>query len=334
MRYGILAANVALLLVAVGFVTKTPAGHNTAQPTTNSTLAANAVDQVSSANIAVHVARMTGLDESTAVVNHADSVSAQLAVVTSNDTVVSKPQVVTTDLKSRRDIISYTVQEGETVSALATRFIVTSDSIRWSNGISGENIAAGKVLYVLPGVSGIIYRVVAGDTVDSLATRFQGNKDQMVAFNDAENGLPVGQNVIIPGGLPVSVAKPVSRTTPTSNNAFAFGGAAIYGSNGYDYGWCTWYVASKISVPNNWGNAGSWAFYAPSSGWNVSSTPRAGAIAQSRSGWAGHVGIVEAVSEDGTMIKYSDMNGLAGFGRVGYSDWEPANSKFQNFIYR
>jgi surface antigen len=49
--------------------------------------------------------------------------------------------------------------------------------------------------------------------------------------------------------------------------------------------------------------------------------------------WWGHVAVVEAVSPDGTMIKYSDMNGLSGFGRVGYSDWVPATT-YQNYIYR
>ena len=66
----------------------------------------------------------------------------------------------------------------------------------------------------------------------------------------------------------------------------------------------------------------------------MSTTPKVGAIAQTDArGW-GHVGYVEAVSPDGTMIKYSDMNGLAGFNRVGYSDWVPALSKYQRFIYR
>jgi surface antigen len=65
----------------------------------------------------------------------------------------------------------------------------------------------------------------------------------------------------------------------------------------------------------------------------VSSTPRVGAIGQSDGGYFGHVAYVEAVSDDGTMIKYSDMNGLAGFGRVGYSDWVSA-SKFPKYIYR
>jgi surface antigen len=67
----------------------------------------------------------------------------------------------------------------------------------------------------------------------------------------------------------------------------------------------------------------------------VSTTPVVGAIAQSNSGPEGHVAIVEAVSDDGAMIKYSDMNGLAGWGREGRTaDWVPARSRFQNFIYR
>jgi surface antigen len=87
-----------------------------------------------------------------------------------------------------------------------------------------------------------------------------------------------------------------------------------------------------VAVPNNWGNANTWDNYAALSGWTVSSVPRAGAIAQSDAGWEGHVAYVEAVSPDGTQMKYSDMNGLAGWGRVGYSDWVPAN-RFPHYIY-
>jgi surface antigen len=67
------------------------------------------------------------------------------------------------------------------------------------------------------------------------------------------------------------------------------------------------------------------------SGWTVSTTPRAGAIAQSDAGYEGHVAIVERVNDDGT-IYYSDMNGIAGWGRVGYAT-APA-SKFSHYIYR
>ena len=92
-------------------------------------------------------------------------------------------------------------------------------------------------------------------------------------------------------------------------------------------------MANRLPVPSNWGNAYTWAIYAGQSGWTVTGTPKVGSIAQTSYGFGGHVAVVEAVSPDGKMIKYSDMNGIAGWGRVGYSDWAPA-SKFQNYIYR
>jgi surface antigen len=108
---------------------------------------------------------------------------------------------------------------------------------------------------------------------------------------------------------------------------------AQYGSNGYDFGYCTYYAAARSGAPSNWGNANTWAYYAALSGWTVSSAPRVGAIAQTSRGYLGHVAIVEAVSADGSQMKYSDMNGLAGWGRVGYSDWV-SSSYFEHYIYR
>jgi surface antigen len=109
----------------------------------------------------------------------------------------------------------------------------------------------------------------------------------------------------------------------------------MYGFNGYDFGFCTWYVATQVSVPGNWGNASSWAYYARLSGWNVGSTPTVGSIAQTAraAGGEGHVAMVEGVSPDGSQIEIRDMNNYGdggGFDRVG-SGWVSA-SAFQNFI--
>ncbi len=137
---------------------------------------------------------------------------------------------------------------------------------------------------------------------------------------------------MIPDGTKATAAYNVAGSR--GGAGVAWGASPIYGYNGYDYGWCTWYAASKVAVPANWGNANTWDNYAARSGWTVSTTPVPGAVAQTDAGGLGHVGVVEAVSADGTMYKYSDMNGLAGWGRVGYSDWVPIHSKFQKFIYR
>jgi surface antigen len=66
------------------------------------------------------------------------------------------------------------------------------------------------------------------------------------------------------------------------------------------------------------------------SGWNVSSAPTIGAIAQ-RGGGEGHVAIVIGVNPDGS-VTVRDMNGFAGWGRVG-TGTVPAGT-FQNFITR
>lgn len=293
------------------------------------------LDALSSADIAANIARATSIPEAVAVSNQADSANAQVLSASVDQAVVTKPQLVAGGAKTKSDITSYTTVAGDTVSALATRFGVTSDTIKWSNGLTGDALPAGKVLQIPPR-NGVIYKVASGDTIDSIATKYNANKDQLVAFNDFEiNSLTPGDIILIPDG--VQPAAPAARTyTSTNNNSNSFavyGFSPQYGGNGYVYGYCTYYAASRVSVPKNWGNANTWDNYARASGWTVSSVPRAGAILQTDSGWAGHVGIVEAVSPDGTMIKFSDMNGIAGFGRVGFSDWVPASS-YPHYIYQ
>lgn len=297
--------------------------------------AATPLDQVSSADIALTVARMGGLPETTAVSNQAQSEAADAAIAAASESVVSKPQIVSTALKSRADIADYTVQPGETITAIATKFGITSDSVRWSNNLTGDTVAAGTKLRIPP-VNGIVYTVNGGDTVDSLASKFHASKEKIIAYNDAEiAGLTVGATVLIPDGIISGTTNLRATTaTPAGGATVAWGIKPVYGMNGYDYGYCTWYVASRIAVPSNWGNANTWAYYAPSAGWTVSKQPVVGAVAQTTGGAYGHVAVVEAVSDDGTMVKYSDMNGLAGWGRVGTTaNWVPA-SRFNNYIYR
>ncbi len=346
-RTGFLVSNLVVLVAIVAFVIQNPrtGGMKSVANAVSNAPAANPLDQLSSADIALTVARMNSLPESTAITSQAISQSVELTQAPATNNVVTKPQVVATALKSRADIKSYTTQDGDTLTSLATKFGVTSDSIRWSNALGvGDTVIINQKLSIPP-VTGIVYTVVTGDTVDSVASKFKASTEKITAFNDAEiNGLKPGEQIIIPDGIivpvvaaPVYASKAASASGASSTNraSFSFGGGPLYGSNGYDYGYCTWYVANRIGVPSNWGNAYTWDNLAPLSGWSVSSVPQVGAVAQTDFGASGlgHVAVVEAVSDDGSMIKYSDMNGLSGFGRVGYSDWV-ATSHFQHYIYR
>lgn len=338
-RYSLLGINIALLGGAVFFVTSL---NNTASVTPQSALVvggngservSNPLDQLSSTEVAVHVSRMTQLETAIAVTNQADSVSSQSSVVAQDDALVSKPQIMSTDIKTKDDIVTYTVESGDSIGDLATRFGITSDSIRWSNDISSwQQLRAGQEL-VIPPINGIVHTVGSDDTPESLAERFQADKVQIVRFNDAElDGLRVGEMIVIPNG---ELQQQVRAASVSYYGGFSFGTSAVYGYNGYVPGYCTFYVANRISVPTNWGNARNWAAGArATAGWTVDSTPRPGSIAQtSRMHWLGHVAVVEEVSEDGSEIRYSDMNGLAGFNRVGTSDWVPA-STYDAYIHR
>lgn len=335
-RYSLLAINIVVMLVVVAFVAQKPDTNTTTSLSISSQSSGdtitNPLDQLSEADIAVNVANVTRLPEATNVSNLADSVNSQVAVNTGENIITAKPQIIATGLPSRHDIKTYITQKGDTVASIASKFGITSDTVKWSNNLASNTVSAGQTLYISP-IDGIVYKVESGDTIGGLVSKYQSNKEKFIAVNDLEGGggLPVGQRIIIPDGQKPST---YTRTYNAYAYGFAFGSGAIYGYNGYDPGWCTWYAANRVSVPTNWGNANHWDEGARASGWTVSGTPVVGAVAQTNAGWAGHVGVVDAVSSDGTKIKYSDMNGLAGWGRVGHSGWVTVHSKFENFIYR
>lgn len=339
-RYSILGINALLLFGVLTFVllgqrssNASPVSVLNAAHTTDT--AANPLDQVSSSDIAVNIARMSGLEESQKIAESANSADIELSMPPVNTSIVAKPQVVATTLRGKKDIQTYVAQAGDTVTGIATKFgVTTSDSIRWSNNLQSNSVTVGQSL-VIPPVPGIVYVVKAGDTPESLATKFKADKDSIIAANDAElTPFKVGDRILIPNGTqPAPVVNTQVASSSGGAGGFGWGAAPIYGFNGYTYGYCTWYVANKITVPANWGNANTWDNRAAISGWVVSTIPKAGAIGQTDRGSEGHVGVVEAVSEDGSMIKYSDMNGLAGWGRVGNSDWVSA-AKFEHYIYQ
>lgn len=102
--------------------------------------------------------------------------------------------------------------------------------------------------------------------------------------------------------------------------------AFTYGST-YASGNCTLYVASRIAVPNNLGNARSWLSGLINAGWRGGEARR-GAIAQTYAGWAGHVAVVEEVRDGQVLI--SEMN-YEGYGVVSQR-WTPVSD--WNYIYK
>ncbi len=351
LRYALLTGNVVLLAGIVFFVfhgshaapatvnlsNATAAGHSTA---------AGPLDQLSSADIATSIARMASLPEAGEVANQAISVNAEMAITPADNTVVAKPQAVLTALKSRKDIQTYTAAAGDTISSIAAKFNITSDSIRWSNGLTGDTVAAGTKL-TIPPVTGIVYTVKSGDTPDTLAQKYKADRTQIIAYNDAEiSGLKVGEQIIIPNGQQAAAVSTYS--TGGSYGLGYLGGTPSYGANGYDYGFCTWYAANRRAqlgnpVPGNLGDAYTWAYRAASFGIPTGSAPQVGAVAVKHSSAPGHVAVVESVNADGSfwiseMNSYGQVSmangaGAGGWGRVDYKLIAAGGASGYTFIY-
>jgi len=232
-----------------------------------------------------------------------------------------------------RDIISYKVKEGDTLSTLSAKFNVTSDTIKWANNIQDENsIKPGSDLTILP-VNGILHTAQDGDDILALANKYQSNATLIENFNGLEGKAPAaGAKLIIPDGVkPAPAPSVVSNSIATGNSRGtsssmgSFGTAKFSGiGNTYTWGQCTWYVASRRPVPGNWGNAIGWYYNAQVSGYGTGSVPRAGAI-----GWErmNHVVYVESVNSNGT-VNISEMNWGGRPGVVHYRT-EPAS----RFLY-
>lgn len=317
MRYSIVTLNVALL-VAIGLFamrstqTGLPLQQQAAVAGANADAAAEPLDQLSSADIAANAAIAARLAETLSVVNLSDSAKAELTIAPADSTIITKPQSVATPLKSNKDIKEYVVAGGDTVSSIAAKFGVTSDSIMWSNNLTGNTVNAGITL-LIPPVNGIVYVVKTGDTIDGLAQKYRANKEQLIKYNDLEfTGIRVSERILIPYGqqpAPVIFVRPLQ---------------AVYGYNGYDFGWCTWYAADRRSkmgrpVPSGLGNANTWVSIAASMGLPTGSTPQVGAVAMRHMRAPGHVAVVEAVDARGGFW-ISEMNS---FGQASITDPTP-----------
>jgi LysM repeat protein len=261
----------------------------------------------------------------------AKTINSQTTMATAGNEFLEKRQPVLVGSQSR-EIATYVVQNGDTLSTIGQKFNITTDTIKWANNISDENsIKPGSKLLILP-VSGVLYTATGGDDLVAVASQFQANAALIDSFNNLEGKSPsAGQKLIIPDGVvapPAPAAKiAVATTTPKStvtNVAAGFHGGGGSSNNSYSYGYCTWYVATRRYVPPFLGNASQWPSNARRAGMSVGSSPVAGAAGVAR--WGNHVVYIERV--DGGTVYYTEMNGPAGWGRV-----NSGSASAGNFIY-
>lgn len=157
--------------------------------------------------------------------------------------------------KPRDQVVSYTVVKGDTLSTVAEKFGISTDTIRWANTLTGDDLAIGDTLKIPP-VSGIVYKVQEGDTIQSIAKRYKTDAQKIVnfPFNDFADletfALNVGQTLIVPDGVPpaapaIAYVQPSFLLTPMGS------GKLLWPTSGMITQYPIWYhMAFDIANPS------------------------------------------------------------------------------------
>ena len=110
----------------------------------------------------------------------------------------------------RTEIITYVVQNGETISNIARRFGVSVNTVLWENNLGAYSlIRPGDNLRILP-FTGITHTVKSGDTVSAIARKYGVSEESITSANNSSGSLKIGQKLLIPGG--VKIAAQVAST--------------------------------------------------------------------------------------------------------------------------
>lgn len=198
-----------------------------------------------------------------------------------DNSVVSRGTILTNILdefsERGNEVSIYEVQDGDTLSFIASDFGVKVATIINANNLrNADDISLGTKLKIPP-VDGLIHKVKKGDTVVSIAKKYGVEAEKIISFNGLpqEGDLQIDTEIIIPGGkikspVPAGFNQIASATKrfaylPNLIDFFSlptvgFNWGRIHGRNGVD-------VANSCGTPV-YSSAEGTVSLAKSSGWN------------------------------------------------------------------
>lgn len=128
--------------------------------------------------------------------------------------------------KPRDRTVTYTVEKGDTLSTIADKFSVSTDTIRWANNLTSDALTVGSDLSIPP-VTGMMHRVERGETVYTIAKKYDTETQKIInfPFNDYADlerfTLVEGQMLVVPDGVkpkaPIRSPRPTPRFIASSS---------------------------------------------------------------------------------------------------------------------
>ncbi|MDD5040298.1 MAG: peptidoglycan DD-metalloendopeptidase family protein [Patescibacteria group bacterium] len=117
---------------------------------------------------------------------------------------VVKPNIAQTKIgqRPREQVVYYIVEGGDTVSSIAQKFGISTNTILWENKLGPRDyIKPGNKLTILP-ASGVSHQVQSGDTVDKIAKKYKVDANSILEYNKLADASAIekDQILLIPGG--------------------------------------------------------------------------------------------------------------------------------------
>lgn len=157
-----------------------------------------------------------------------------------DDGTVYKPVAVDTTLRDGKALLqTYTVQAGDTLTGIASRYGLSMMTVWWANNLTGKDqLHLGQHL-IIPPVNGLVITVGDGDTLASLAAKYSIDPKDILAINQIEDpNLIIGQVLILPDAAGEPIPTPVPTKAPAvhkTSSSCNCSGPATY--SGGKLGW-------------------------------------------------------------------------------------------------
>lgn len=180
-------------------------------------------------------------------------------------------KTVIPDERKQAESFAYTISSGDTLSSIGEKFKISTDALKYVNGLTDSSILSIGDVLTIPPVSGLIHEIEDGDTLASIAEKYDVAAQAIADFNYIldTSTLAVGTELVIPDA---KVPTPVIPVIPSyvTQPSFAFqvpnlGNGFIWPTSVYIVTqYFAWYHNGiDIAVPWGWGMP---PIYASSSG--------------------------------------------------------------------
>ena len=219
-----------IAIAFVGSLDKKNADFSLSMDTFSKTDSNISVDQMSELYVVADLSNILNLASAPDVASNYVMINSMYESGQTSTGKLEKPNI--TDVQISRGVRDHTVAPGETMESIAAAYGLTTDQVRWSNGLKTTAIEPGQVLY-LPSTAGIVYTVKSGDTIDSIVSKYGSNAQEIIALNDLENsGVAEGMRIVIKNGsLPTTERPEYVPPTPRYVATYTYLGNASTRSN-------------------------------------------------------------------------------------------------------